>query len=195
MAPIRVLFLITLTSFRIVTTQNGHHDVHARPENTDRTKDKKISYLGGIPVRLVLVGRPRRPTDRRRSSDEHTNKREVELTSISQQTTTEGTPRLLLVLICSRGVGFLSCHWQTELQQTPRPPFCIEVQVSGSKATWLPSCASETTKYNPYGSRILQPLTQNLPSRLSSNFEELLSRSPLGCPVMGLRIGEKLIEY
>ena len=60
--------------------------------NTDRTKDKKISYLGGIPVRLVLVGRPRRPTDRRRSSDEHTNKREVELTSISQQTTTEGTP-------------------------------------------------------------------------------------------------------
>ena len=27
--------------------------------NTDRTKDKKISYLGGIPVRLVLVGRPR----------------------------------------------------------------------------------------------------------------------------------------
>ena len=55
-------------------------------------KTKKISYLGGIPVRLVLVGRPRRPTDRRRSSDEHTNKREVELTSISQQTTTEGTP-------------------------------------------------------------------------------------------------------
>ena len=27
--------------------------------NTDRTKDKKISYLGGIPVRLVLVGRSR----------------------------------------------------------------------------------------------------------------------------------------
>ena len=54
---------------------------------------------------------------------------------------------------------------------------------------------AETTKYNPYGSRILQPLTQNLPSRLSSNFEELLSRSLLGRPVMGLRIGEKLIEY
>ena len=55
-------------------------------------KTKKISYLGGIPVRLVLVGRPRRPTDRRRSSDEHTNKREVELTSISQQTQGKGTP-------------------------------------------------------------------------------------------------------
>ena len=27
--------------------------------NTDRTKDKKISYLGGIPVRLVHPGRPR----------------------------------------------------------------------------------------------------------------------------------------
>ena len=77
------------------THPNGHHDVHARPENTDRTKDKKISYLGGIPVRLVLVGRPRRPTDRRRSSDEHTNKREVELTSISQQTPGKGTPLFL----------------------------------------------------------------------------------------------------
>ena len=66
---------------------------------------------------------------------------------------------------------------------------------STSSRSSLPSCASETTKYNPYGSRILQPLTQNLPSRLSSNFEELLSRSPLGRPVMGLRIGEILIEY
>ena len=70
--------------------------------NTDRTKDKKISYLGGIPVRLVLVGRPRRPTDRRRSSDEHTNKREVELTSISQQTTTEGTPLSATAPTCTR---------------------------------------------------------------------------------------------
>ena len=43
----------------------------------------------------------------------------------------------LLVLYCSRGPGFLSCHGTTELQQTPRPPFCIEVQVSGSKATSL----------------------------------------------------------
>ena len=101
----------------------------------------------------------------------------------------------LLVLICSRGVGFLSCHGTTELQQTPRSSFSNAHQVSAPKATWLPSCASETTKYNPYGSRILQPLTQNLPSRLSSNFEELLSRSLLGRPVMGLRIGEKLIEY
>ena len=63
---------------------------YRRGEIQTEQKTKKISYLGGIPVRLVLVGRPRRPTDRRRSSDEHTNKREVELTSISQQTTTEG---------------------------------------------------------------------------------------------------------
>ena len=84
---------------------------------------------------------------------------------------------LLLVLYCSREPGFLSCHGTTELQQTPRPPFCIEVQVSGSKATSLPSCSSETRKCNPYGSRILQPLTQNLPSRLSSNFEDLIERS------------------
>ena len=49
----------------------------------------------------------------------------------------------LLVLYCSRGPGFLSCHGTTELQQTPRPPFCIEVQVSGSKATWLPSCTQK----------------------------------------------------
>ena len=100
-----------------------------------------------------------------------------------------------LFLLSLLPAGFLSCHRQTELQHTPRPSFSPETQVSAPKATWLPSCASETTKYNPYGSRILQPLTQNLPSRLSSNFEELLSRSPLGRPVMGLRIGEKLIEY
>ena len=74
------------------STTPTHRAAVPERRNTDRTKDKKISYLGGIPVRLVLVGRPRRPTDRRRSSDEHTNKREVELTSISQQTTTEGTP-------------------------------------------------------------------------------------------------------
>ena len=65
---------------------------YRRGEIQTEQKTKKISYLGGIPVRLVLVGRPRRPTDRRRSSDEHTNKREVELTSISQQTQGKGTP-------------------------------------------------------------------------------------------------------
>ena len=59
----------------------------------------------------------------------------------------------LLVLICSRGVGFLSCHGTTELQQTPRPPFSNETQVSAPKATSLFSCSSETRKCNPHGSR------------------------------------------
>ena len=87
--------------------------------NTDRTKDKKISYLGGIPVRLVLVGRPRRPTDRRRSSDEHTNKREVELTSISQQTTTEGTPLSAAGPVLQPRAGLLVLSWHDGTAANP----------------------------------------------------------------------------
>ena len=85
---------------------------YRRGEIQTEQKTKKISYLGGIPVRLVLVGRPRRPTDRRRSSDEHTNKREVELTSISQQTTTERAEREfpLPAFPPPRGLFVLSWH-------------------------------------------------------------------------------------
>ena len=43
----------------------------------------------------------------------------------------------LLVLYCSRGPGFLSCHGTTELQQTPRSSFNNGHQVSTPKATSL----------------------------------------------------------
>ena len=59
-------------------------------------KTRKFLTSAGFPSVWCILGIPRRPTDRMRSSDEHTNKREVELTSISQQTTTEGTPLFLL---------------------------------------------------------------------------------------------------
>ena len=142
--------------------------------------------LSGVPEGLLIAGDHQTSIQTRGKSNSPPSR------SRPRQRERNGSFLFLLSLLPA---GFLSCHWQTELQQTPRPSFSPETQVSAPKATWLPSCASETTKYNPYGSRILQPLTQNLPSRLSSNFEELLSRSPLGCPVMGLRIGEKLIEY
>ena len=92
---------------------------YRRGEIQTEQKTKKISYLGGIPVRLVLVGRPRRPTDRRRSSDEHTNKREVELTSISQQTTTEGTPLSAAGPVLQPRAGLLVLSWHDGTAANP----------------------------------------------------------------------------
>ena len=96
--------------------------------------------LSGVPEGLLIAG------------DHQTN---IQTRGKSNSPPSRSRPRQrgrrcpLLVLICSRGVGFLSCHWQTELQQTPRSSFNNGHQVSTPKATWLPSCASETTKYNP----------------------------------------------
>ena len=94
---------------------------YRRGEIQTEQKTKKISYLGGIPVRLVLVGRPRRPTDRRRSSDEHTNKREVELTSISQQTPIRTTARVLALRARPPSLGHLRSQSPSQSNQHARP--------------------------------------------------------------------------
>ena len=98
----------------------------------------------------------------------------------------------LLVLYCSRGPGFLSCHGTTELQQTPRPPFCIEVQVSGSKATSLSLLHAEAglrklrhlTKWAGAAVRMGQQggQTEALWTHLDPSKPPQKAACPCGCP-------------
>ena len=132
------------------STTPTHRAAVPERRNTDRTKDKKISYLGGIPVRLVHPGRPRRPTDRRSSMDEHTKKRQVELTSILQK---GQNSRVLLIRGCSPMSATCAGLVHSNRKKTPGSRVEVSREMLRSKATSLPSCSSETRKCNPYGSR------------------------------------------
>ena len=90
--------------------------------------------IPGVPEGLLIAGDHQTSIQTRGKSNSPPSR------SRPRQRERNGSFLFLLSLLPA---GFLSCHWQTELQQTPRPPFCIEVQVSGSKATSPPSCTQK----------------------------------------------------
>ena len=110
--------------------------------------------LSGVPEGLLIAGDHQTSIQTRGKSNSPPSR------SRPRQRERNGSFLFLLSLLPA---GFLSCHWQTELQQTPRPSFNNATQVSTPKATSLPSCSSETRKCNPYGSRRYETRSHYLP--------------------------------
>ena len=84
--------------------------------------------LSGVPEGLLIAG------DHQTSTRTRGKSKSAPSRSRPRQ---RGRRCPLLVLYCSRGPGFLSCHGTTELQQTPRSSFSNAHQVSAPKATSL----------------------------------------------------------
>ena len=124
------------------------HDPHSRTSPTRDTRDHNSKLVDFGPNSRVRPAHRPLVVSSVAPAHQKVDHRGLQVAYRSELRNRENS-RLLLVLYCSRGVGFLSCHGTTELQQTPRSSFSPETQVSAPKATWLPSCQTETTKCNP----------------------------------------------